>query len=1213
MVASVSQSFNGAWSVPDQRISKVPQPPINHNLQIPVSAVANGDWLIALIGWQQIGSIPTTVSVGDDAVNQWQPIATSPATEINAVLNANPNFASGLTGWGALGATATVATNTVYPGNAQSIKMVPLGGTNTRAYLQSTPVTVAAQQFYTGSMWVYSPAGYADAISFVTWQNSGTPITSILSTVTVVPPGAWTQIVVSGASPATANQALVGVQFNNSPQPGDIFYVGRGTLTPGAGFSANTRCAIWAAPNVRSSVTTVSVCPLGQVTAIAAEVLDVTGMPAWLQTNTSATGLAKASSALSVSVTPTANSFVVSAGALDNLTYTLNQLRAGWSSASYLKTVTNGVDTNGDVAVIGRTQTTNAAITASFYGVNPINSNPDFVLNTTGWQAVNGTLALSSLGFISAHSALLTPNGTSSSVTAQLAHATAPGVTVGLTYLGNTWIQATGSTASVKIGIEWLTGGLATISTTFSADSSIPADGSWYNLIIQATAPATAAVASLHVTIDGTPPVTRKLNIAEGAITTVTDANVDLAGAVAAFQMVPTSEPVQPNANWPDVRLEAAFGQPASTPPDQLVWTDISTRLLAWSTDRGRQYELNALQTGQVSLTLRNDDGYLTPGSSLDPGLAVYTPIRLTGLYSHRVYGIFQGFMERWPQTWVDAHFGIVPATGVDAWAMFTATLNTTVFQEVILDRPVCYWPCAAGSASSSAVNLGVSTNQTPLVVTKSPFGAGSSTSSFGDTSMQLNGDTNPNWACSGLTSTQGNNGYSLVYSGPSLPPLSGPGITIRFFSHIVFTGPQTVQTIYLFTMVGNNGPILALTMDSGGGFHILTWNANTGVMTDHGSIGFSIFNQTALFTIEVTATGFSYTLDGGIPGGSNLTGSDTLATSWSYFNLNGRNDSFAVGNFGNVSFSHIAIYNRPLNITRQITHWLSGNNGMLFDYGDYRVSRLISYLNWAPPQRIYADSQVASLSNGTAPMQMGGLIDIDGQVVGSAITNIAQTEQALLYVDRNGYLVYRIRQAATNQGIQAVLGENTATGELPYRVTLELDYDPQYINNDVQVTHVGIGQVQTSIFATGSVNISLKNVASINLFGDHSLQVNSYFANVIESINLANYLLSQYSTPIMRVAQVELIPGANPAQFATVLGLDIGDRITLNRRPIGAPPISLSVMIIGIHHDVEWKSGKWTTKLDLMPASIAVLATKALTLNDAVLGKLDSGNVVSW
>lgn len=1199
MAPVVTQSFTGAWDVPDSTPN--PLPPGNHTLQISVSAISNGDWLIALIGWQQIGALPATVSVGDDAVNQWQPIITTPLDVSGTALNANSNFASGTTGWGIAGGTMSAATNETFGGNTQSVKIVPLGGSSTTVNFQSTGVACTVNEYFTASMWVYSPAGYASMQSFISWNNGVTFLSTNRSAVTVVPPGVWTQVIVSAPAPTNANLASVGLHVANNPQPWDVMYVGQGTMTMGNGFSANTRCTIWAAPNVRSSVTTVSIAPLGQVTAIAATVLDVTGMPTWLQANISASALAKASSVVSTSVTPTANSLVVEVGANDNHNYTLYRQRGGlgWPATVYTKSITNGVDLNGDVAVVGAVQVASSATTATFYGVDAINANPDFVSNITGWQAINGTLALSSLGFISAHSALLTPNGTSSAVTAQITHATAPAVSVGTFYLGDTYVQATGSTASVRVGLEWLTAGLATVSTTFSATVSVPADGTWYNLAVEAAAPATAAFASLHVEIDGTPPVTRKLNIAEGAITTVTNAAVDTVAAIAAFQLVPTSQPAQPNANWPRLRLEAAFGQAAETPPDQLVWTEISTRLLSVSTDRGRQYELNALEAGEASFVLRNDDGYLTPGSSLDPGLHVYTPFRLTALYSNRLYSVFQGYMERWPQTWADAHYGLVNAVGVDAWAMYTSTLGTVVHNERLVDAPILYWPCTDGAGQSSAVNIGVSSNQLPLVVKPSPFGAGASTTTFGDSSMNLAGLTDTNWICNGLTSTQANNGASLVYSGQ--PIAVGTGITISFYVNAFDTGPFTTGNSILCTVLGSSGPICAVEWEgTNGRLHILTWNVNTGVMTDHGPSAFGVGNGTDMMSLLITTSTVTLYVDNGF---IVLNATDTLAPVVTSIVFNGRNDAFAIGQFANVAFSHIAVYNRILNTSRLLQMWFAADSALANEAGDFRISRLISYLQWATPQRIFTDPSVTT--------QVSGAIDIDGMDIGSAITNIVQTEQALLYVDRAGYLTYRIRSAALNRPTQAVLGENTAAGELPYRVTLELDYDPQYINNDIQITHVG--NIPPGSSTPSSVDILVQDTGSINQYGDHSLQFNSYFGSVTESTNLANFLVSQYSQPQLRVAQVELIPGANPAQFATLLGLDIGDFITLNRRPIGAPLISLNVMIIGIHHDIEWGKGKWSVKLDLMPASIAALQIKTLKLNDAVLGTLDSGNTIGW
>jgi hypothetical protein len=1195
MSPTIVQTFHNSWDVPDGTASA--QAP-NFNLQFNLSGVTPGNWLIACVAWHGIPKLPAAISVGDDAANFWQPVAISPANLSGTPLNANPNFSSGLTGWTAFSAAASIQSTVVYPGNTQAAKMVPNGGTATRCYLQSSPGTVTASQYYTTSMWVYSPTGYATAICFLGWTNSGTFISTTSSPNIAIPAGVWTQLTVSGLAPATANQGFSGIQFNNSPQPGDIFYVGQGTLTAGNGFSASTRCAIWAAPNTLSSTNRVSAVALGSVTAMTGTVLEVSGMPSWLQINATSTFLAKRSSTVSATITPTASSFLVAVGANNDFLYSMFRQRFGWSSASYFSGITNNVDTVGDIQALVATKATSSSATlANFYGTNPINTNPTFASGLTGWQAVNGTLALSShSSFFGTHVGVLTPNGTSSIATVDWS--TVPGVTPNLTYFGDAYVFTTGHSSSVKLGLEWQTAGHAVISTVFSSTFTVPPDGTLYNLFIQGIAPATAAFVNLRIASTGTPPASHILSVAEGSVTPVSNTPPDSAIAMAAFQLTPTNVPTQPNANWPALKLEAAFGQAASTTPDQLVWTDISNRLFNVTMDRGRQYELNALQTANISFVLRNDDGYLTPGSSLDPGLHVYTPFRLTALNSGRQYSVVQGYIERWPQTWADPHYGLVNAVGVDSWSMFTATLPTIVRGEILSARPMVYWPCADGASYSSAVNIGLTSNQTQLVMTKSPFGVGSSSASFGDSTIKLPGDTNTNWICKGLTNTQGSDGTSLVYNGQPLPPLNY-GLTISFWFNISYTGPVTAQTIYIFTMVGTGGPILALTMDSGAGLHIFTWNAATGVMTDHGSFGFGFASSDFFFTLTLNATSFTAYVNST----SYSTGTETFATTWSYFNINGRNDAFTAGNFGNMAISHVVVYPRILSPNEIDTNFFAGSNAENNDFADQRVSRLISLLQWQPPQRIVGGLTFADL--------MVGAIDIDGMDIASAITNIANTEQALLYVDRMGYVVFRPRVNATLRPILAVLGENTGAGELPYRVTLQLDYDPQYINNDVQVTHVGnIPAGQTS---PSSTLITQKNATSINKYGDHSLQLNSYFGNISQSYNLANYLLSQYSEPLLRVAQIELIPSANPAQFATLLALDIGDRVTLNRRPIGAPVISIQVMIIGIHHDIEWKTGRWTVRFDLMPASIAVLQTKTWTLDTAVLDVLDSTNVIGW
>lgn len=71
--------------------------------------------------------------------------------------------------------------------------------------------------------------------------------------------------------------------------------------------------------------------------------------------------------------------------------------------------------------------------------------------------------------------------------------------------------------------------------------------------------------------------------------------------------------PAAQNPAWPYMRFEAAFGGGFQTPPDQLTWTDLSSRLWSWNETTGAQYQLGQIQATQLDLEIDNGDGALTP------------------------------------------------------------------------------------------------------------------------------------------------------------------------------------------------------------------------------------------------------------------------------------------------------------------------------------------------------------------------------------------------------------------------------------------------------------------------------------------------------------------------------------------------------------------------------------------------------------------------
>lgn len=133
-----------------------------------------------------------------------------------------------------------------------------------------------------------------------------------------------------------------------------------------------------------------------------------------------------------------------------------------------------------------------------------LNQNYSFESGTTGWTAVNGTLAASTAETYSGtHSGLLTPNGTST--TAYFKSASVP-VTPGATYSISGLVYASSAVSSgvISVGVNWYDPFGAYLSTTSMTGPAISAV-TWTHLSNTVTAPGNATAMQLTPVVGGTP------------------------------------------------------------------------------------------------------------------------------------------------------------------------------------------------------------------------------------------------------------------------------------------------------------------------------------------------------------------------------------------------------------------------------------------------------------------------------------------------------------------------------------------------------------------------------------------------------------------------------------------------------------------------------------------------------------------------------------
>ncbi|MEV0090472.1 hypothetical protein [Streptomyces sp. NPDC050738] len=548
-------------------------------------------------------------------------------------------------------------------------------------------------------------------------------------------------------------------------------------------------------------------------------------------------------------------------------------------------------------------------------------------------------------------------------------------------------------------------------------------------------------------------------------------------------------------------------------------------------------------------------------------------------------YPQYTGFVERWPSSWEGGgSYGLQQPTTVDALSLLSQVqLSDPLTQEISSHAPRFLYKLDDPQGSTSASDATGNYPGAQLGVSK--YGPGSLVWGTAVTSASPGG-TYTGSAGTVVTVNNPNPGTTLTspatFLSLGLAGIKGPA-TAAWTRMLAFryTGPTPVYAAVMWSAMdrqraaGNpSGSRVFLQVDDSGHLAMILAGPSTGFIgMAAGSTNVIDGNwHLAMFGHDPVSSVAFVALDG-------VSASYSVGPAFQPTDIIGDN----LGNFVDATVGNGTTYSfkGDLSFAAEFPSKLDGpsvtaiydawKNSCAGESTDTRYKRILRYAGYT--------STAVTEAGLTTSM---GAAATDGQDAVSALQGVVDTEGGQHYVSRGGALTFRSRATRYNSLVPAyVFGEDTANGEWPYE-DAQLDFDATHISNKISVTQESTGQ-----------KFAAQDAASITAYFERTLERTINSSSADECQDAAGYFLSRYRQAVSRLSSIVLHPSALPAMWPVCLGLELGMRVQVVRRPNGAPSITLDCFVENIA--TSWDdAGEATWTLQLSPVDLTPYAAFA-------------------
>lgn len=551
----------------------------------------------------------------------------------------------------------------------------------------------------------------------------------------------------------------------------------------------------------------------------------------------------------------------------------------------------------------------------------------------------------------------------------------------------------------------------------------------------------------------------------------------------------------------------------------------------------------------------------------------------------------FTGYVDEWAVSWPeggDTHATcVVSATSRMARLANAAALRSIIAEEYALDAPEIHYQLGEPEGSTSAGNVS-DTAQNPLTVAQAGTGG---TLDFGlGTGPGTDSLTAPVFA----RASAGNGKYLTA---TLQNPLTGFFDSVLSMDVFFNTSTAAVQT--LVGVYANPSNYLLLSIDATGKLEAravcvdATGTQQTRTVTSAGSVSNGATHHGA---IRVALT------DGGTPTATVSVVTDGVVVTgatipWATF----ANTTFfptytqivvggplapTLGDVFNGTLSHVGVYvqtDTGITDARFLAHFNAGNNGFSGETAQARITRYASYLG------------VPAAEIGTETGLLLGVPHVDTTDASALdlMQRVTTSEFGLLFDDPSGNLTFHARSHRYNAASALTLDVSAQEVEADFAPKL----DDQGLLNDLT--------------ASRPSGIAIRSIDAA------SIADNGYFRDSLELLttsdaevqSAADWRVAQFGTPRMKAPSlaVDLVTFPTVGKIATILGVDLGTKVTTTNLPAQAQASSFDAFIEGVAEVIG--IGTWATTWNVSPAT----SGNVWQLDSASYSQLDSTTVLAY